>query len=193
MQDDTIRREALQEAQRLLQRVQEGGADAVEAGLRAADIVRQTLGENHPHVAGVLCSTSSACYALRDYVTAEKLVREAMNIWKTQPGPERPEIALCLNNLGRIEEERGNTQEGVRLHREAVALRQRLLGDHPDTAFSLTNLGAALTEAALWSEAAETLEAALACYQRLGLNDETAVDACRQNLTLCRERLGSNT
>lgn len=189
MTNPTIPRASLQEAQRLLEKLREGGSEALAAGLRAADILRETLGQEHPHVAGALLSTSYVCYENRDLDTAERLVREAMRIWRAQEGPERPEIAICLNNLGRIEEERGNSEKGVQLHRQAVDMRLRLLGDHPDTAFSLTNLGAALTDAGRWEEAMETLQKALACYERLGLRDEAAIDACRQNLSLCRKQM----
>ena len=59
--------------------------------------------------------------------------------------------------------------EGIALHRQAVALRTRLLGDHEDTAFSLGNLGVALASGGEWQEAAATLEQAVAMYEKLGL------------------------
>ncbi len=53
-------------------------------------------------------------------------------------------MGTCLNNLGRLYEECGQLDRGIALHRKAVALRQDVLGDHEDTAFSLGNLGVAL-------------------------------------------------
>ena len=117
----------------------------------------------------------------------------AMQIWQAQPEPS-PRLGTCLNNLGRIEEEKGNHAQGIALHREAVALRRSLLGQcHEDTAFSLGNLGVALAASGQWHEAADILESALACYARLGRYKCPEAEGYRKNLAVCRKALGQNS
>ena len=67
-----------------------------------------------------------------------------------------------------------------------MSIRKEILGIHPETAFSLGNYGAALAGDAQWDKAAQTLEEALSCYDRLGLSDSPDAATCRNNLSLCR-------
>ena len=97
-------------------------------------------------------------------------------------------VSTCLNNLGRIYEERGLLEEGIGFHRRSLTIRRETLGEHPETAFSLGNLGTALASAGQWAEAAEVLEECVACYSRQGI-DTPQVDGYRRNLEICRMAL----
>ncbi|MEG6503555.1 DUF4125 family protein, partial [Desulfovibrio sp. 1214_IL3152] len=92
-------------------------------------------------------------------------------------------------NLGRLYEERGLLAAGIDWHRQAVSLRRKVCGEHEDTAFSLGNLGVALASDGQWSEAARTLEEAVACYDRLGKGRSVEAESYRKNLDLCRRAL----
>ena len=110
----------------------------------------------------------------------------ALHLWEAKEGRRCFGVSTCLNNLGRICEERGETRQGVLYHQEAVSIRKEILGIHPETAFSLGNCGAALAGDAQWKKAAQTLEEALSCYESLGLSDSPEAVTCRNNLNLCR-------
>lgn len=167
----------------------EGSAALGQEAVRAC---KAAFGERSPRVASALLHLSAAYYRKRDWHTAEEILLQARDIWEelahTSGMPEQ-QLGTCLNNLGRIYEERGLTEQGIALHRQAVALRQSVLGDHEDTAFSLGNLGVALASAGQWDEAVSTLKAAVACYGRLGKGAGPEAESYRKNLDLCRRAL----
>lgn len=119
---------------------------------------------NSPHLAEALLHLSAAYYRQQKLDKAQHCLQRAMQIWQTQPEPS-PRLATCLNNLGRIEEEKGNHAQGIALHRKTVAAQRA--GESADTAFSLGNLGVALAASGQWHEALDILESALACYATL--------------------------
>lgn len=162
-------------------------------GREAVDMLKAVYGEDHPQVAAAQFGLSYTLYTVRRYDEAETLVRQAMAAWERHLGPHCVEMATCLNNLGRIHEERGELDLGIACHRRSVAIRQDLLGDHPETGFGLGNLGTALASAGLWAEAVTTLAAAVACYERIGRGSGYEVDGYRRNLQLCREALAAET
>ena len=165
--------------------------EACIASIKALDILRRHAGETHPRVADALLNLSSFHYEAGDYTRAEAFLRQAMEIWEAAVGHDSVEVSTCLNNLGRLHEQNGRPAEGAILHEQAVDIRTRLLGDHPETAFSLGNWGAALADAGQWSKAVQALEQAVACYERLHMHGEEAAEICRQNLARCREALAA--
>ncbi|MEG2140657.1 MAG: tetratricopeptide repeat protein [Bilophila sp.] len=167
--------------------------EAARLGQQALDILLEVLGQEHPRVAEAKLNLSSHQYAFGAYALATANLLEAMRIWEGTLGRRSMEVSTCLNNLGRICEQQDNAHQGVVYHQEAVAIRTELLGDHPETAFSLGNLGAALAEDHQWSQAAKTLQQALDCYERLGLFDSPEATTCRSNLTLCRRQQEGTT
>lgn len=152
--------------------------------------VEQALGSGHAETARAMQNLAAAHYELKHWDRAESLLLRAKGIWESQPSPV-PELAVCYNNLGRLNEERRLYAQGIDWHRLAVALRRQLLGDHPDTAFSLGNLGVALASAGQWDEAARTLEDCLACYARCHRTSGYEVEGYRRNLELCRKALAA--
>ncbi len=161
------------------------GQDAVKA-------CESAFGAQSPQVASALLHLSAAYYRNKDWNTAEQCLLRARSIWEECArisGVPDQQMGTCLNNLGRLYEECGQLDRGIALHRKAVALRQDVLGDHEDTAFSLGNLGVALASAGQWDEGARTLEAAVACYERVGKGTSREAESYRQNLDLCRRAL----
>lgn len=161
--------------------------EAATLGERALNILEQNLPAGDPRIADALLNLSSHQYAAKKYELAETNLKTALKLWEAKEGRRCFGVSTCLNNLGRICEERGETRQGVLYHQEAVDIRKEILGIHPETAFSLGNCGAALTGDGQWDKAARTLEEALSCYDRLGLSDSPEAAACRNNLDLCRK------
>ena len=163
---------------------------SIAVSREAVDGLRAAFGEDHPLVAGALLRLSACLYMQRDLDGAEELLLKARDVFEKQPGNEsRMDVSTCLNNLGRIREERGDLEQGIALHRQAAAIRKELLGDHTETAFSLGNLGVALATAGQWQEAVDTLQEALDCYARAGHTSGPDIEGYRKNLEICRHAL----
>ena len=76
-----------------------------------------------------------------EYPKAEPLLQEALRIRQKVLGPEHPDTALSLNNLGGLYRVMGQYDKAEPLFQEALRIRQKVLGpEHPDTATSLNNL-----------------------------------------------------
>lgn len=162
---------------------------SLDTGRKARMILHECLSPDDARLAPSLFSLSFAEYEARNLDRAEELCLEAGELWKNQLGPESLELSTCLNNLGRIYEEMGREEEGIARHRDALAIRRKVLGDHPETAFSMGNLGTALAAAGKWEEAAAVLEQAIACYARCGHAEGRDIEGYRRNLNVCRKAL----
>lgn len=139
--------------------------------------------------AAELFERSYEAYAQRRLDEAEQLTLKAKALWEQELGVESLPVSTCLNNLGRICEETDRPEEGIAWHRAALALRKRLLGDHPETAFCYGNLGTALAMAGHLEEAVETLAAAVECFDRRGDTGGHDVSGYQRNLEICRAAL----
>ena len=167
---------------------------SIAVSREAVDGLRAGFGEDHPLVAGAMMRLSACLYMQRDLDGAEALLLKARDVFEKQSGDEsRMDVSTCLNNLGRIHEERGDLEQGIALHRQAVAIRKELLGDHTETAFSLGNLGVALATAGQWQEAVDTLQEALDCYARAGHTTGPDIEGYRKNLEICRRARSATT
>lgn len=162
---------------------------SLDAGRKARLMLHDSLSPDDVRLAPSLFSLSFAEYEARNLEYAEQLCLEARQLWEKQLGAESLELSTCLNNLGRIYEEMGREEEGIAHHRKALAIRRKVLGDHPETAFSMGNLGTALAAAGKWEEAATVLEQAIACYARCGHAEGRDIEGYRRNLNICKKAL----
>ncbi len=143
---------------------------------------------NDADLAAACFFLSSAEYQVGRLDEAERLTRKAMTLFE-QLGGHEADISTCLNNLGRICEERGEIEQGIAYHRESVELHRKAFGEHPQTAFALGNLGVALASAGRFAEAVATLEECLVVYSRAGIDTGREVEGYRKNLEICRRAL----
>ena len=166
--------------------------EALTLGREALSMLLEARGSDHEDVARARLNLSTHWYALKHYDEAEQEVREAMRIWEARDGRRSRHVATCLNNLGRLNEERGELRKGVQLHAEAASIRREVLGDDPETAFSLGNLGVAQLVVGDFQDAFLSLGQALTCYERLGLQDSPDALAYRTNLDICLEKMAQH-
>ena len=164
-------------------------AGSVATGRAALTLLHEKLAPDDPRMAPSLFSLSFGEYETRHLKEAEALCLEAKKLWEKQKGAESLEVSTCLNNLGRIYEEMNRPEDGIAHHRAALAIRRNVLGDHPETAFSMGNLGTALAAAGHWREAADMLEEAINCYARCGHTAGNDIEGYRSNLEVCRHAL----
>ena len=74
---------------------------------------------------------------------AEGLYRATLAAWEKNLGPEDPNVAACLSDLGRLQDNRGKYLEAEQLHRRALAIWETALGaDSVEVGTALNNLAA---------------------------------------------------
>lgn len=161
--------------------------EAALLGKEALHIQQTLLGAEHPAVADALLNLSGHYYAAKNFAQAQDLLEQAMRLFEQHYGPHSMQVSTCLNNLGRLHESNGDPHLGAQLHEQAVNIRLDILGDHPETAFSLGNWGAALAADGQWDKALAALTRALECYTRLNLSDGDGAEVCRQNIYVCEK------
>ncbi len=79
------------------------------------------------------------------YLEARPRYERALAIYEKVLGPEHPDTALSLNNLGGLLYAQDNLTGSRPLYERALAIREKVLGpEHPDTATSLNSLASLL-------------------------------------------------
>ena len=134
---------------------------------------------------GLLIFASSACLAADDdleslnqriyklfaegkYQEAIPLAEKAVEIATRVRGPEDPETATSINNLGELYSNMHQYAKAEALLREALRIRQKVLGrEHPYTAYSLNNLGIVYQAMAEYAKAEPLYQEALRIRQKV--------------------------
>ncbi len=80
-------------------------------------------------------------YNQGQYAAAIPLAEQALTIREKVLGPEHPDVATILNNLGGLYREQGNFSKAEPLLQRSLAISEKVLGsEHLDVAISLNNL-----------------------------------------------------
>ena len=135
---------------------------------------------------------SSAKYQTHNLDEACELTNTALEIWQKNKGRRCADVATCLNNLGRICEEKGDIDRGVKFHREAASIYKEVLGIHPQTAFSLGNLGTALASAGMFRDAIDSLQECIDMYAKCGHTEGNDISAYKNNLNVCNSEIATS-
>jgi tetratricopeptide (TPR) repeat protein len=94
---------------------------------------------------------------------ARHLFGQALAAFRAAQPTRYDEIAGCLHNLAGIEHDRGDLRAAEPLYREALTLKQRLLGrTHPDVVLIMSNLAIVLRDLGCKDEAATYFGQAMA-------------------------------
>jgi len=105
------------------------------------------------------------------YAEAEPLAKQSLEESIKKNGPDHPQTATSLNNLGELYRTVGMYDLAEPLHKRALAIREKALGpDHPHTATSVNNLGA------LYENMGEYDLAEPLCKRALGINEKLSVE-----------------
>jgi len=116
-------------------------------------------------------------YAVGDYEQAERLMREALAMNRVLVGDKHPWIAMSLNNIANVLQDKGDLAGAEALYQQCLAMRRELLGEvHPDVAMTLNNLAFVYYDRGNHVAALNTERESLAIYQKLfpGDNPEVA-------------------
>lgn len=101
------------------------------------------------------------------YADAERLVREAIHIWRSNPEPSRLRLAFGLSGYGEFLNAHHRYLEARKAFEEALAIREKALGgDHPTVADTLENLANTLSALGQAASASRMLDQAIAILRR---------------------------
>jgi DNA-binding winged helix-turn-helix (wHTH) protein/tetratricopeptide (TPR) repeat protein len=103
-----------------------------------------------------------------DYVQARVLLERALAIRERVLGPEHPDTAMSLNDLGFAVEHQSGLVEARSFYEQALAINEKVLGpEHPATAWSLHDLSHLLLRLGDLSEARPLQERVLAIREKV--------------------------
>ncbi|MEO1243019.1 MAG: toll/interleukin-1 receptor domain-containing protein [Pseudomonadota bacterium] len=120
---------------------------AVSTLLKAVDLTAARKGNEHFEVGNVEAALGTAYYFAGDLENSKNHFENALVISRKNLSATHPELAVGLNNLGRIHYELGNIGRAHELITEAVEIQKNSDRDsHVDFAFFLYTLGSLETE-----------------------------------------------
>jgi CHAT domain-containing protein/Flp pilus assembly protein TadD len=91
--------------------------------------------------AELLSNLAVSYKAKRDFVKAESMYLQSLNIFKEVKGENNDDYATLLNNLAILYDDQNMDEKAEKLFLQSLEIRKKLLGEnHPDYASSLNNL-----------------------------------------------------
>lgn len=160
-------------------------SEAIPPAERELAILRKCLPPDSTETADCIVALAKHHYELGRFDIAREMLETAIQRYSEDAGRESLGVATCLNNLGRILENRDRGEEAAPLFIEAAAIRTKLQGCHPDTAFTLLNCGTCLAGLARYAEGAQYLNRCREMYVELGMENSPYMRSCRDNLMIC--------
>jgi serine/threonine-protein kinase len=122
---------------------------------------------------------------------AKVALERAVSLRTQTLGPDHPDVATSLANLGIVTGTAGQYAEARSLFERAVAIREKAQGpDHPETTLALTNLGATLTHMGEYAEAVAVDERVLATVERTRGTDNDDFGFALSTLGEARSAMG---
>ncbi len=136
--------------------------------LKAVSLLREIPGERHDSLPGALSGLGKLNLDLNRPEEAEKLYKEALDLYRTGGRNESSDYAEILNNLAVFYGSKGDFQAAEPLHREALRIILKLYGeDHRIVGYTLYNLGGILESQGKIAEAEALYRRALAVRTRV--------------------------
>ncbi|MCC6559586.1 MAG: serine/threonine protein kinase [Polyangiaceae bacterium] len=123
---------------------QDRDAEALAALEEALSVVEAARGPDHPHVGTMLVPLGDAKRKLRRHAESLAAFERARAIFVAAGSP-RSFVAECVAGMGDTQKDAGKLAEALALHREALAVREEVLGpDHERVGASLAGIGEVL-------------------------------------------------
>jgi tetratricopeptide (TPR) repeat protein len=130
--------------------------------------------------ASELIKRADALYEARRYVDAELLYKRSLAIREKVFGPNHPDVAISLNQLGVLYDTQSRYDDAEQLFKRSLAIREKTLGpNHPDVAESLNALALLYTDQGRHDDAEQLFKRSLAIREKtFGPNDRDVAEAC---------------
>jgi tetratricopeptide (TPR) repeat protein/transcriptional regulator with XRE-family HTH domain len=141
-------------------------------------------GTGDERLAAELCTAAGRALGhTGDLGAARPWHERALATWERVLGPDHPDTAESLNNLGALLSSQGELAAARPLYERALAIRERVLGpDHRDTGESLNNLAVLLKQQGELAAARPLYERAVAIHERVHGPDHSDTAKCLNNL-----------
>jgi tetratricopeptide (TPR) repeat protein len=134
-----------------------------ERHARRAVSLRRAAGANACLLAADQAVLAAVLTARHNYDEARHQLNRALAACQASRPPRRYEVAVQLHSLAALEQECGQLERSERLYRQALAIKEELLGpDHPEVALIANSLGTLLYQEHRVVEAAHQFRRALA-------------------------------
>ncbi|NMF81946.1 tetratricopeptide repeat protein [Nodosilinea sp. P-1105] len=168
-------------------------AEAIEYYQKVVDDARLALPPHSVPLAGYLNRLARIFRDLGQYSRGISLAEEAVDIAEIRQ--IRPaKLASYLIDLAELYYKQGHYTDAEPLLQQALAMRQRLLGDeHPDVATSLNNLAGLYDKQGRYTDAEPLFQDALAMYKRLLGDEHPDVATSLNNLAGLYDKQGRYT
>jgi tetratricopeptide (TPR) repeat protein len=146
-----------------------------------AEVARLALNE----ASRLLNQSGLYLYGRAEFRPAQALYERALAIHEEALGPNHPNVAIDLGNLGAALHDQGDLEGARARHERALAIDEEALGpSHPNVAIRLSNLGAVLYDQ-------RDLEGARARLERALAIDEEALGPSHPNVAIRLSNLGA--
>ena len=149
-----------------IDQVRQSGFNSVQSYNAAKQLMESFL---------LLHEGSNVSYA-RDNVVVEAIIDTLENVLKSNehvPGRDFVDLARNYDKLGMIKRwDNGDNNGAIDSYQQAIRVREENIGDHVDTASSLTSIGCLHFEKENASEAEKAFHRALELRKRLGVYDD---------------------
>ncbi|HVG08597.1 MAG TPA: CHAT domain-containing tetratricopeptide repeat protein [Thermoanaerobaculia bacterium] len=158
-------------------RLQGRYTEAESLSVQALERGRELLSPDDPNLAWYLDQVGQAYAEAGRYDKAEPLYKEAIVVVERTLPPDHPLTAQVLNDFARMLRLAGRWHEAEQHYLRALGIRQRALGDHPETATTMTQLARCLFLENDDGRAMELAEKALGVLTKTSAYPEARVDA----------------
>jgi tetratricopeptide (TPR) repeat protein len=137
------------------------------------------VGSDPTATSGLLHAAGRYLWGRAEHTQAKALHQRALAIRETQLGPDHPDTAISLTNLGVVLRALGDLAGAHTNFQRVLAINEARLGaDHPTTAISLTNLASVLRDQGDLDGARRLQERAVAIFEaRLGADHPTTAQS----------------
>lgn len=153
----------------------------------------QTLALNPAELAQVATRVGVSLEHAAALRSAESLFERVLMIYEAVGGPEHPDVAAALGNLGNVREELGDYEGAVAAYERAIRILEDAYGrDHPQVATTLTNLGIALDELGDLAGAVAAHRRALSIFEKSDAPYHPHIPATLINLGIVLHELGDH-
>ena len=158
-------------------------AQAIPIAEAAAKTIREKLGGTQPDLVAAMNVTALCNKILGQYEKSEAGFRQAIDIAEKAYGPDTPESAVVLDNLGNLYLEQRRYAQAEPLKRHALETFQNTTGaDSADTMTSMQNLAAVLDGEDRLPEAEALYRKALAIAEKVYKPDDPATGRLLDNM-----------